>query len=58
MGTASGVARDVLSAGVDLLQFAPIPALGVAGSILVSIWQAIETIEVSLVGFVYQIHSH
>ncbi|VDB84544.1 unnamed protein product [Peniophora sp. CBMAI 1063] len=45
LGTASGVARDVLTAGVDLLQFAPIPALGIAGSILVSIWQAIETIE-------------
>ncbi|KZV68103.1 hypothetical protein PENSPDRAFT_30738 [Peniophora sp. CONT] len=45
LGTASSVTRDALVAGVDLLQFAPIPALGIAGSILVSIWQAIETIE-------------
>ncbi|KZV66757.1 kinase-like protein [Peniophora sp. CONT] len=39
------VAHDVLSVGKDVLKLAPIPALEVAGSVLLSIWEAVQLIE-------------
>ncbi|KZV76074.1 kinase-like protein [Peniophora sp. CONT] len=42
---ASTVAHDVVSTGSDLLQLAPIPALNIASSVLLSIWEAVELIE-------------
>ncbi|KZV66764.1 kinase-like protein [Peniophora sp. CONT] len=46
-GVAVTVAHDVLSTGVDLLQLAPIPALGTAGTVLLSIWDAVQLIEIN-----------
>ncbi|KZV66754.1 kinase-like protein [Peniophora sp. CONT] len=39
------IAHDVLSTGVDFLQLAPIPALDLAGSVLLSIWDAVQAIK-------------
>ncbi|KZV66763.1 hypothetical protein PENSPDRAFT_688706 [Peniophora sp. CONT] len=41
----SAVAYDVLSAGSNLLQLASIPALNIASSVLLSIWDAVDLIE-------------
>ena len=38
----------MLFTGVDLLQFAPVPGLDLAGKILLSIWDAVQMVEVSL----------
>ncbi|TFY55563.1 hypothetical protein EVG20_g9276 [Dentipellis fragilis] len=40
--TGLGIAHEALAVGVDLLQFAPVPALDVAGHILLDIWDAFE----------------
>ena len=50
LGTAASIGHEVLFTGVGLLQFAPVPGLDVAGSILLNIWDAIEMVEVSVMG--------
>jgi abelson tyrosine-protein kinase 1 len=50
LGTAASIGHEVLFTGVDLLQFAPVPGLNTAGTILLNIWDAIETVEVSVIG--------
>ena len=45
------VARDLLSLGIDLAQFVPVPALDVVGSVLLHIWDAIQTVKVSHQGY-------
>ncbi|TFY55565.1 hypothetical protein EVG20_g9275 [Dentipellis fragilis] len=40
--TGLDIAHEALAVGVDLLQFAPVPALDVAGHILLDIWDAFE----------------
>ena len=46
---AASIGHEVLFTGVDLLQFAPVPGLNVAGNILLSIWDAVELVEVSVI---------
>ncbi|VDB84662.1 unnamed protein product [Peniophora sp. CBMAI 1063] len=46
-GVAESVAYDILATGADLLQFAPVPALGSACSVLLSIWDAVQLIEIN-----------
>ena len=46
LGPAENLAHEALSVGVDLLQFAPVPALDVVGQILLNIWDSVEMIEV------------
>ncbi|KZV62253.1 hypothetical protein PENSPDRAFT_758829 [Peniophora sp. CONT] len=45
LGPAANFAHEVLFVGVDLLQFVPVPALDVAGKVLLSIWDAVEMIK-------------
>ena len=45
---AASIGHEVLFTGVDLLQYVPVPALNVAGNILLSIWDAVELVEVSV----------
>jgi hypothetical protein len=45
---AASIGHEVLFTGVDLLQFAPVPGLDVAGNILLGIWDAVELVEVSV----------
>ncbi|VDC00978.1 unnamed protein product [Peniophora sp. CBMAI 1063] len=45
LGPAASLAHEALFLGVDLLQFAPVPALDVAGQVLLSIWDAVEMME-------------
>ncbi|VDC00982.1 unnamed protein product [Peniophora sp. CBMAI 1063] len=47
LGPAANLAHEALFVGVDLLQFVPVPALDVAGKMLLSIWDAVELIEVN-----------
>lgn len=42
------MAHEILFAGVDLLRFAPIPGLELAGRTLLEIWDALEMVEVSV----------
>ncbi|KZV66153.1 hypothetical protein PENSPDRAFT_655158 [Peniophora sp. CONT] len=49
LGPAIDVAHEALFVGVDLLQFAPVPALDVAGKALLGIWDAVEMIEINRV---------
>jgi hypothetical protein len=49
LGTAASIGHEALFAGVDLLQFAPVPGLNTAGNILLNIWDAIEMVEVSVI---------
>ena len=49
LGMAASIGHEVLFTGVDLLQFAPVPGLDVAGNILLSIWDAVELVEVSVI---------
>jgi hypothetical protein len=46
---AANIGHEVLFTGVDLLQFAPVPGLNVAGNILLGIWEAVENVEVSVI---------
>jgi hypothetical protein len=46
LGTAASVGHESLFIGVDLLQFAPVPELKTAGTILLNIWDAIEMVKV------------
>ncbi|VDB84672.1 unnamed protein product [Peniophora sp. CBMAI 1063] len=50
-GAAVTIGHDALATGVDLLQLAPIPALSMAGSILLNIWEAVELIEINRVAY-------
>jgi abelson tyrosine-protein kinase 1 len=54
LGTAACIGHEALFTGVDLLQFVPVPGLDVAGKVLLNIWDAIEMVEVSVMG--YHIH--
>ena len=45
---AASIGHEVLFTGVNLLQFAPVPGLNIAGNILLSIWDAVELVEVSI----------
>ena len=45
---AASIGHEVLFTGVDLLQFAPVPGLDLAGKILLSIWDAVQMVEVSV----------
>jgi hypothetical protein len=45
---AASIGHEVLFTGVDLLQFAPVPGLDIAGKILLGIWDAVELVEVSV----------
>lgn len=46
IGTAGCIGHEVLSLGGDLLTFVPVPGLDVAAKLLLSIWDAIEMVEV------------
>jgi hypothetical protein len=46
---AASIGHEVLFTGVDLLQFAPVPGLDIAGKILLGIWDAVELVEVSMI---------
>ena len=46
---AASIGHEILFTGVDLLQFAPVPGLNTAGKILLSIWDAVELVEVSVI---------
>ena len=50
---AASIGHEALFAGVDLLQFAPVPGLNTAGNILLNIWDAIELVEVSVIGALF-----
>ena len=43
---AASIGHEVLFTGVDFLQYAPVPGLDVAGNMLLSIWDAVELVEV------------
>ena len=45
---AASIGHEVLFTGVDLLQYVPVPGLDLAGNILLSIWDAVELVEVSV----------
>ncbi|KAH8978454.1 kinase-like domain-containing protein [Lactarius hatsudake] len=45
LGTAARIGHESLFAGVDLLQFVPVPGLELAGKILLNIWDAVEIVE-------------
>ncbi|KAN0138399.1 Protein kinase-like domain containing protein [Lactarius tabidus] len=45
LGAAASIGHEVLFTGVDLLQFAPVPGLDLAGKILLSIWDAVDMVE-------------
>jgi abelson tyrosine-protein kinase 1 len=53
LGTAACIGYEVLFLGVDLLKLAPVPALYVAGTLLLKIWDAIKMVEVSVKGTVF-----
>ena len=48
LGVAASIGHEALFFGVDLLRFAPVPGLELAGSILLNIWDAVDKVEVSL----------
>ncbi len=50
LGTAASIGHEALFTGVDLLKFAPVPGLELAGGILLNIWDAVEMVEVSAIG--------
>ena len=45
--TALDVTREVLEAGSEVLQFAPVAGLAEAARVLVNIWNAVQLVEVS-----------
>ena len=45
-GTAARIGHEALSAGVDILQFAPVPGLQLAGNLLLNIWDAVGMVKV------------
>lgn len=50
LGTAASIGHEVLFTGVDLLPFAPVPGLQLVASVLLNIWDALDRVEVSLMG--------
>ena len=50
LGVAASFGHEALFSGVDLLRFTPVPGLELAGSILLKIWDAVNKVEVSLMG--------
>ena len=44
--TALDVTREVLEVGSEVLQFAPVAGLGEAARVLLSIWNAVQLVEV------------
>ena len=49
LGAAARLTHEALFIGVDFLKFAPVPALEVAGVVLLNIWEAVELIEACLI---------
>ncbi|KAI0270447.1 hypothetical protein BC834DRAFT_922465 [Gloeopeniophorella convolvens] len=47
LGNAARVGHETLFVGVDLLRFAPVPGLELAGRILLNIWDAVELVEMN-----------
>ncbi|KAH9014502.1 hypothetical protein EDB85DRAFT_1876352 [Lactarius pseudohatsudake] len=47
LGTAARIGHEALFVGVDLLQFAPVPGLELAGGILLNIWDAVQMVEMN-----------
>ncbi|KAI9457475.1 hypothetical protein BJY52DRAFT_1223837 [Lactarius psammicola] len=47
LGAAARVGHEALFTGVNLLQFAPVPGLELAGGILLNIWDAVEMVEMN-----------
>ncbi|KAI9434573.1 hypothetical protein H4582DRAFT_1818451 [Lactarius indigo] len=47
LGTAASIGHEALFVGVDLLQFAPVPGLKLAGDILLNIWDAVQMVEMN-----------
>ncbi|KAI0317882.1 hypothetical protein OF83DRAFT_1171602 [Amylostereum chailletii] len=47
LGTAALIGHEMLFAGVDLLGFVPVPGLEVAARTLLSIWDALEMVEMN-----------
>ncbi|KAN0141526.1 Protein kinase-like domain containing protein [Lactarius tabidus] len=45
LGTDASFGHEALFAGVDLLQFSPVPGLITAGTVLLNIWDAIENVQ-------------
>ena len=50
LGVAASFGHEALFSGVDLLRFTPVPGLELACSILLKIWDAVDKVEVSLMG--------
>jgi abelson tyrosine-protein kinase 1 len=50
LGTAASIVHEALFVGIDLLKFAPVPGLELAGGILLNIWDAVQMVEVSAMG--------
>ena len=50
LGVAASIGHEALFVGVDLLRFAPVPGLELAGRTLLNIWDAVDMVEVSLMG--------
>ena len=48
LDTALDVTREALEIGQDILEFAPVPGLAEAAHVLVSIWNAVQLVEVSV----------
>ena len=53
LGVAASIGHEALFFGVDLLRFAPVPGLELAGSILLNIWDAVDKVEVSLMDTIF-----
>lgn len=47
LGTAARIGHEALFVGVDLLHFAPVPGLELAGGILLNIWDAVQMVEMN-----------
>jgi hypothetical protein len=50
LDVARRIGHEALVTGVDLLNLSPVPGLNVAGQLLLKIWDAIEMVEVSVMG--------
>ena len=47
LDTAARIGHEALFTGVDLLKFVPVPGLDLAGKMLLSIWDAVDKVEVT-----------
>ena len=50
LGTEGRIGHEELFTGVNLMQSAPVLGLELAGKMLLSIWDAVEKVEVSVMG--------